>query len=117
VVALLVAVVVALVVLGLGWALLRPAGALLTAPPDAADVGLPHDREVSGADVDAVGLGLAFRGYRMDEVDAVLDRLRDALQARDAEISRLEAMLVAGTGTDRPGEAGTAGGGAWPSSR
>lgn len=40
-------------------------------------------------DVSAVRFSVGFRGYRMDEVDAVLDRLSDALAERDAEIERL----------------------------
>ena len=37
------------------------------------------------------GLDTALRGYRMDQVDAVLDRLVDELRARDHEIDRLRA--------------------------
>lgn len=35
-------------------------------------------------DLAALRLSTAVRGYRMDEVDAVLDRLRSELAARDA---------------------------------
>lgn len=42
-------------------------------------------------DVDKVRFGLGLRGYRMDQVDQVLDRLRDELSARDARIAELEA--------------------------
>jgi DivIVA domain-containing protein len=41
-------------------------------------------------DVDAVRLTVALLGYRMDEVEAVLDRLRDELAARDERIAALE---------------------------
>lgn len=41
-------------------------------------------------DVDAVRLSVALRGYRMEEVETVLDRLRDELAARDARIEALE---------------------------
>lgn len=47
------------------------------------------DGPVVPADVDAVRFSLAFRGYRMDEVDAVLARLRDELGERDGELSTL----------------------------
>lgn len=40
-------------------------------------------------DLDQVRLDLAFRGYRMDQVDAVLARLGDELTLRDTEIGRL----------------------------
>ncbi len=40
-------------------------------------------------DVAGLRLSTAVRGYRMDEVDAVLDRLRAELAARDAEATFL----------------------------
>lgn len=49
---------------------------------------LPED--VLPADVDRIRFSLGLRGYRMDQVDHVLDRLRDQLAARDAEIARLQ---------------------------
>ena len=62
--------------------------------------GLPDDRAAVGDDVDAVRLPVAARGYRMDVVDAVLDRLADELRARDEEIRRLGGRDVeAGGGT------------------
>jgi DivIVA domain-containing protein len=48
---------------------------------------------VEPADVDAVRFSLAFRGYRMDEVDDVLRRLRDAIADRDAELVTLRREL------------------------
>lgn len=36
----------------------------------------------------------AVRGYRMSQVDTVLDRLADELRERDAEIDRLRAELA-----------------------
>lgn len=51
---------------------------------------LPTDRGVTPADVDAVHFGVGFRGYRMDEVDQVLDRLACELRERDERIARLE---------------------------
>lgn len=41
-------------------------------------------------DVDRVRFSLGLRGYRMDQVDQVLDRLRDQLAKKDEEISRLK---------------------------
>lgn len=46
----------------------------------------PVERPV---DLDRARFGLALRGYRMDQVDAVLDEARDLLQAKDEEIDRL----------------------------
>lgn len=51
--------------------------------------GLPE--QIGPDDVDAVRFSLALRGYRMDEVDAVLARLRDELAARDDELGSLRA--------------------------
>ena len=43
----------------------------------------------------ALRFGVALRGYAMDQVDAVLDRLAAELDARDARIAELEAQLGA----------------------
>lgn len=40
-------------------------------------------------DLDHVRVDIAFRGYRMDQVDAMLFRLGDEIELRDAEIDRL----------------------------
>ncbi len=61
---------------------------LQPAPPDAADVVLPSGR-VTAEQVAAVRFGLAPRGYRMSEVDAVLSRLGEELAQRDAELAQL----------------------------
>lgn len=58
----------------------------------------------SSSDVDAVRFALSLRGYRMDQVDQVLDDLRDQLAAKEAEIAGLkQALEAAGT---RAGDAG-----------
>ena len=48
----------------------------------------------SARDVDAVRFGLGLRGYRMDQVDEVLDRLAAALEDRDAVIRNLRSQLA-----------------------
>jgi DivIVA domain-containing protein len=55
------------------------------------------------ADVDRIRFALGLRGYRMDQVDQVLDELRDQLAAKDREIERLRAELSAPA---QPGENG-----------
>lgn len=45
------------------------------------------------ADIDHLRFALGLRGYRMDQVDQVLDELRDLLAAKDAEIERLRSQL------------------------
>ena len=56
---------------------------------------LPQDRPVARADVDALRLPTAVRGYRMAEVDDALNRLGAELAERDARITELESALAA----------------------
>ncbi|KNC20051.1 hypothetical protein AC792_02605 [Arthrobacter sp. RIT-PI-e] len=75
-----------------GFGLVEPVAGL---PP----VLLP---EVPGAaDVDAVRFGLGLRGYRMDQVDEVLDRLAAALEERDAELRLLRSQVGAPPDAER----------------
>lgn len=53
---------------------------------------LPAD--AAPADVDRVRFSLGLRGYRMDQVDQVLDDLRDQLAAKREEVERLKARLL-----------------------
>ena len=55
---------------------------------------LPDDRPVAGDDVRALQISVALRGYRMSEVDWLLDQFAQALDERDAEIAALHARLV-----------------------
>jgi DivIVA domain-containing protein len=57
---------------------------------------LPED--ATPADVDHVRFALGLRGYRMDQVDQVLDDLRDQLAARNTEIESLREQLRAHAG-------------------
>ncbi len=54
--------------------------------------GLPPG-EVSAAVLESVRFSPALRGYRMEEVDAVLDRLADELTRREALIAQLRDEL------------------------
>ena len=54
-------------------------------------VELPDDRDVVGDDVRALRISVAFRGYRMSEVDWLLDQFAQVLDERDAEIATLRA--------------------------
>ncbi|MFJ9406003.1 DivIVA domain-containing protein [Streptomyces sp. NPDC101393] len=69
-------------------------GGLRDAEPDRLLDPLPGDRPVDRADVEAVRLPVAVRGYRMIEVDDVLDRLAAELAERDSRIAELEAALA-----------------------
>jgi DivIVA domain-containing protein len=68
-----------------------------TQPPaelDRSPVELPDDRPVSGDDVRGLRMPVAVRGYRMTEVDWLLEQLADALDERDAELASLRARLT-----------------------
>jgi DivIVA domain-containing protein len=76
-------------------------GAVKQGPDRAAPV-LPHDRPVTGGDVEAVRFSVELRGYRMQEVDDVLDRVARDLAWRDERIAELESQV-------RPAPTGAAG--------
>jgi DivIVA domain-containing protein len=67
---------------------------LADAPPDRLVDPLPTARPVSSADVAALRLPMTVRGYRMVEVDDVLNRLGAELAERDTRIAELEAALA-----------------------
>lgn len=86
---------VALAVVGSGDGRGGPAsGGLADAHPDVLDEPLPGERPVGRAEVDALRLPVALRGYRMEQVDDVLDRLGAELAERDARIAELESALA-----------------------
>jgi DivIVA domain-containing protein len=84
-------VLVVAVLLFLGASLLLGRGEGRPAGPDRSPVELPEDRPVTGDDVRALRIPVAARGYRMAEVDWLLEQLADALEERDAEIASLRA--------------------------
>lgn len=64
-------------------------------PEPRTDTAPPLEHAVRApADLDEARFALAFRGYRMDQVDEVLDGARDALAERDREISELRRELA-----------------------
>src|SRR6476661_5552175 len=93
-----VAFVVGVLVVGgllfLGGSLLLGRGE--TQPPaelDRSPVELPDDRPVVSEDIRSLRISVAFRGYRMTEVDWLLDQFAQTLDERDAEIDALRARL------------------------
>jgi DivIVA domain-containing protein len=83
-------VLVVAALLFLGASLLLGRGE--TQPPaelDRSPVELPDDRPVTSDDVRALQISVAFRGYRMSEVDWLLEQFALVLDERDAEIQRL----------------------------
>ena len=65
---------------------------------------LPEGR-LDGPAVRQLRFGVALRGYAMDQVDTVLDRLAADLETRDARIAQLEGELAA-SASARGGPAG-----------
>ena len=69
-----------------------------TQPPaelDRSPVELPDDRPVTADDLRALRISPVFRGYRMSEVDWLLDQFALVLEERDAEIATLTERLAA----------------------
>ena len=92
-VAVVVAVVTAAAVLG------RVDGSLADATTTMSHVPLPEDQLTPG-DIDELRFDTALRGYRMSEVDAVIDRLRREIGDLDEELTRVrEASSALGTAT------------------
>ena len=77
-----------LVVLAMGGVAMVASGRGGSMPPaydDRPDLVLPDDRPLAGHDLRTVRFPLALRGYRMSDVDALLDRLATELEDRRAD--------------------------------
>jgi DivIVA domain-containing protein len=115
----LMVTVVALIVFGVAAVASGQGGALAPARPDRPELDLPPGP--LGPDALAgLRFTLGFRGYRMDEVDRVLDRLLAELAWRDERIAELERGVTGGelasradTGGERASRADTGGEFAW----
>ena len=100
-----VLVVAALAVLFLVAAVATGQGdAMAEMPPDRRPADLPDD-PLGPADLDRLRFGVGLRGYRMDQVDAVLDRLGAELAQRDERIAELTARVAALEAPAQPQEA------------
>jgi DivIVA domain-containing protein len=75
---------------------------LVDAPPDRPDPDLPASGPVRADDLERVRFGMALRGYRMAEVDELLDRVAVELRERDDRIRRLEGRTDDLPGDDLP---------------
>ncbi|MGI8761199.1 MAG: DivIVA domain-containing protein [Jatrophihabitantaceae bacterium] len=74
-----------------------PAGEQIAAPVrDEAPWDLPDSRRMGPADVAAVRLPVALRGYRFAETDLLLDHLTEELRERDEEIAWLRGHTAPG---------------------
>ena len=88
---LLLAVVGAVAVVAAGHG-----GSLPDAEADRSPSALLPDGPLERGALEQVRFPVVFRGYRMDEVDRVLDRLAGELEERDARIAALDAGREAG---------------------
>jgi DivIVA domain-containing protein len=89
-----------LVVLALGGVAVIAAGRgtpMSRAHDDALDALVPREGPVTADDLRRIRFPLAFRGYRMGEVDALLDRL-----AEEREVERPGQAQPASESPDRP---------------
>jgi DivIVA domain-containing protein len=64
-------------------------GSMTQFQPDWPGQPLPQDRPVRGSDLADARFSVAFRGYRMAEVDDALDRLAVEIAQRDERIQQL----------------------------
>ena len=100
-VAVVVAVITAAAVLG------RVDGSLADATTTMSHVPLPDD-QLTPDDIDALLFDTAMRGYRMSQVDAVIDRLRREIGDLDDELSRArQAGRALATTATSPGSSGS----------
>lgn len=90
----LILLLVALAVVGVTAAVAvgRVRGGLDEPVRSRADNALPAGRLVAD-DVARARFSVGLRGYRMDEVDAALDRLQGELRERDHELAALRSRL------------------------
>lgn len=61
--------------------------AMVEAVPDRPELTLPEGRLLTRGDLDTLRFSVGFRGYRMDEVDEVLDRVAAELEERDRRLA------------------------------
>ena len=77
-----------LVVLAMGGIAMVAAGhgtPMAPAYDDRPDATVPRDRTLVADDLRRVRFSLAFRGYRMSEVDSLLDRLAREMEVRETD--------------------------------
>jgi DivIVA domain-containing protein len=98
----MILVVIVLVVGAAALVALGGGGSLPDAERDRLAAHLPLERPLTRADVDEVRFPMGVRGYRMDEVDDVLDRLGTELAHRDVRIAELEEALAAALDSAAP---------------
>ena len=89
-------VVVALLI-AVGWVAVGGGGHMSPPNPDRPDPAVPDTGLLGRGDVDKVRFSVGARGYRMDEVDDILDRLAYEIDVRERRIAELEGRPEGGT--------------------
>ena len=98
-----------MIVLAMGAVAMLAAGRgepMAPAYDDRPDAAVPRDRPLVADDLGRVRFSLAVRGYRMSEVDALLDRLATEMRARGSDGAGApdaapDAQAAPGPDTDR----------------
>jgi DivIVA domain-containing protein len=83
-------VVIVALLAAVGWLAIGGGGHMSEPMPDRPDLALPNEGMLERTDVDRVRFSVGARGYRMDEVDDVLDRLAHEIELREDRIAELE---------------------------
>lgn len=83
-------VVIVALLAAVGWLAIGGGGHMSEPVADRPDLALPNEGPLARADVDRVRFSVGARGYRMDEVDDVLDRLAQEIELRERRIAELE---------------------------
>jgi DivIVA domain-containing protein len=81
--------VVAAVFGAIAWVAAGRGGGLDDPRQDRPEPALADDRQLGRADIDSARFAVGFRGYRMDQVDRLLDRLAAEIDHRDRVIADL----------------------------
>ena len=82
--------VVVVLLIAVGWVAVGGGGHLSQPIPDRPDPAVPETGLLGREHVDKVRFSVGARGYRMDEVDDILDRLANEIDERDKRIAELE---------------------------
>lgn len=93
--------VVVLLLIAVGWIAVGGGGHMSQPTPDRPDPAIPETGLLGRGHVDKVRFSVGARGYRMDEVDDVLDRLAHEIETREQRIAELEGREL----TEAPAEA------------
>lgn len=65
-------------------------GGMVEVYDDRPDMRIPADRVLTAADIESSRFAVGVRGYRMDEVDSLLERVSREVAERDRRIADLE---------------------------